>query len=115
MTFSRLNFRLEEEEQHRQKLQLERGQLDGKVKNLEELVSSQQNDLVRVQKERKALDDKLQEIANQRQDEEEKYKNLLRIKSKQDNQCSELEERLKREIEVCSFEENPSSSANSFL
>lgn len=99
---------MEEEEQYRQKLQLERGQLDSKVKNLEELVSSQQNDLARVQKERKALDDKLQEIANQRQEEEEKYKNLLRTKGKQDNQFSELEERLKREIEVCPLEENPS-------
>jgi len=94
-------FRLEEEEQTRQKLQLERAQLEGKIKNLEDLVASQHNDLAKVQKERKMLDDKLQEIANQRQDEEEKLKNLLRIKTKQESQNNDLEERLKREIEVC--------------
>ncbi len=94
-------FRLEEEEQNRQKLQLERAQLEGKIKNLEDLVASQHNDLAKVQKERKMLDDKLQEIANQRQDEEEKLKNLLRIKTKQESQNNDLEERLKREIEVC--------------
>ena len=75
------DFRLEDEEQTRQKLQLERTQLENKIKNLEDLVASQQNDLGRIQKERKTLDDKLQETSNQRQDEEEKLKNLLRTKT----------------------------------
>ncbi len=59
--------------------------------------------LIQVQKERKSLDDKFQEISHQRLDEEEKLKNLLRIKTKQESQCNDLEERLKREIEVCCF------------
>jgi myosin protein heavy chain/myosin heavy chain 6/7 len=96
-------FSLEEEEQIRQKLQLERTQLEGKMKHLEDVVASQQNDLAKGQKERKILEDKLQEITNQRQDEEEKLKNLLRIKTKQESQNNDLEERLKREIEVCLF------------
>ena len=53
-----------------------------------------------MQKERKFLEDKLQEITNVRQDEEEKLKNLLRIKTKLESQCNDLEERLKREVEV---------------
>ncbi len=40
--------RLEEEEQNRQKLQIERVQLEGKIKNLEDIVASQQNDLAKV-------------------------------------------------------------------
>jgi len=39
---------LEEEEQTRQKLQIERTQLDSKVKNLEDTVATQQNDLAKV-------------------------------------------------------------------
>lgn len=91
---------MEDEEQTRQKLQIERTQIESKMKNLEDLVASQQNDLARIQKERKTLDDKLQETSNQRQDEGEKMKNLLRIKTKLESQVSDLEERLKREIEV---------------
>jgi hypothetical protein len=47
------------------------------------------------------LDDKFQEGGNQRQELDEKLKNLLRIKTKLESQCSDLEERLKRETEVC--------------
>jgi hypothetical protein len=42
--------RLEEEEQTRQKLQVERVQLEGKIKNLEDVVARQQNDLAKVRK-----------------------------------------------------------------
>ena len=103
-SFDSLLFRLEEEEQMRQKLQVERTQLEGKIKDLENVGASQQNELERVQKERKLVDEKLQESGNQRQDDEEKLKNLLRIKTKLEGQVSDLEERLKRETEVCTFE-----------
>jgi hypothetical protein len=43
-------FRLEEEEQNRQKLQIERVQLEAKIKHLEDIVASQQNDLAKVKK-----------------------------------------------------------------
>ena len=46
------------------------------------------------------MEDKLQEVVHQQQDEGEKLKNLLRLKTKQESQCADLEERLKREIEV---------------
>ena len=96
-------FRLEEEEQNRQKLQLDRSQLEGKLKNYEANSVNQENDFAKVQKERKMLEDKIQELVNQRQDADEKLKNLLRIKTKLESQSSDLEERLKREIEVCYF------------
>jgi hypothetical protein len=41
-------FRLEEEEHGRQKLQIERVQFEGKIKNFEDIVASQQNDLAKV-------------------------------------------------------------------
>lgn len=56
--------------------------------------------MFQLQKERKFLEDKLQEVVHQQQDEGEKLKNLLRLKTKQESQCADLEERLKREIEV---------------
>jgi hypothetical protein len=49
-SFSLLISRLEEEEQTRQKLQIERTQLETKMKNLEDVVASQQNDLSKVKK-----------------------------------------------------------------
>ncbi len=41
-------FRLEEEEHGRQKLQIERVQFEGKIKNFEDIVASQQNELAKV-------------------------------------------------------------------
>lgn len=40
--------RLEEEEHGRQKLQIERVQFEGKIKNFEDIVASQQNELGKV-------------------------------------------------------------------
>ncbi len=95
-------FRLEEEERTRQKLQLERTQLENKIKSLEDIVAKLQNDHGKIQKEYKTLSDKHQEILKTIQDQEEKIKNLLLIKTKLESQCNDLEERLKRETEVCS-------------
>ncbi|CAF4605460.1 unnamed protein product, partial [Rotaria sp. Silwood2] len=105
---------LEEEEQSRQKLHMERVQLEGKIKNLEDVVATLQNDLTKGQKERDVLYDKFQNTVNQQQSEEEKLKNLLRIKTKLESQCNDLEERLKREIEVDYFQK-VSSKKNSYL
>ncbi|CAF1027431.1 unnamed protein product [Rotaria sordida] len=90
----------EEEEQNRQKLQIERIQLEGKIKNLEDLVATLQNDLTKGQKEHDVLYDKFQDTVNERQNEEEKLKNLLRIKTKLESQCNDFEERLKCETEL---------------
>jgi len=43
-------FRLEEEEHARQKLQIERVQFEGKIKNFEDIVASQQNELGKVRR-----------------------------------------------------------------
>ncbi|CAF3396041.1 unnamed protein product [Rotaria sp. Silwood1] len=91
---------LEEEEQSRHKLQNERIQSEGKIKNLEDIVATLQNDLAKVQKEHDVLYDKFQNTVTQLQNEEEKLKNLLRIKTKLESQCNDLEERLKRETEL---------------
>lgn len=45
---SSLFTRLEEEEHGRQKLQIERVQFEGKIKNFEDIVASQQNELGKV-------------------------------------------------------------------
>ncbi|CAF5058856.1 unnamed protein product, partial [Rotaria sp. Silwood1] len=50
-------------------------------------------------KEHDVLYDKFQNTVTQLQNEEEKLKNLLRIKTKLESQCNDLEERLKRETE----------------
>jgi len=42
--------RLEEEEHGRQKLQIERVQFEGKIKNFEDIVASQQNELAKVKR-----------------------------------------------------------------
>ncbi|CAF3941053.1 unnamed protein product, partial [Didymodactylos carnosus] len=73
---------------------------EGKIKNFEDIIAGQQNDLGKLQKERKFLEDKLQEVNHQQQDEGEKFKQLLKIKTKQESVCNDLEEKLKREIEV---------------
>ncbi|CAF0851620.1 unnamed protein product [Didymodactylos carnosus] len=91
---------LEEEEHGRQKLQIERVQFEGKIKNFEDIIAGQQNDLAKLQKERKFLEDKVQEINHQQLDEGEKFKQLLKIKTKQETICNDLEEKLKREIEL---------------
>ncbi len=46
--FCVLFFRLEEEEHGRQKLQIERVQHEGKIKNFEDITASQQNELNKV-------------------------------------------------------------------
>lgn len=71
--------------------------------------------MIQAQKDRKLLEDKLQEADNQRQDAEEKLKNLLRIKTKLENQLTDLEERLKRETEVCYFHFKYSTKNKSLL
>jgi hypothetical protein len=45
-------FRLEEEEHGRQKLQIERVQFEGKIKNFEDIVASQHNELGKVSRTR---------------------------------------------------------------
>ncbi|CAF4624137.1 unnamed protein product [Rotaria socialis] len=92
--------RLEDEEQNRQKLQLERMQSEGKIKNLENLVATLQNELLKGQKEHTVLYDKFQDIVVDRQKEEEKLKNLLKIKTKLESQSNDLQQRFDREAEL---------------
>ena len=56
--------------------------------------------LFKAKQERKVLADKLQDIAEQRQDTEEKLKNILLLNSKRATEYSDVEARVKRDNEV---------------
>jgi ElaB/YqjD/DUF883 family membrane-anchored ribosome-binding protein len=54
-------------------------------------------------KEKKSLEERLNEMVSQLGDEEEKAKQLAKIKSKYEAIIADLEERLKKEQEVIGF------------
>ncbi|KAG0411031.1 hypothetical protein HPB47_011840, partial [Ixodes persulcatus] len=84
--------RLEEEEGARQKLQIEKYTLEGKLKKIEEAS--------KLAKERKALEERQAELAQALAEEEEKAKHLGKLKAKQEAGISDLEERLRREQQM---------------
>uniref|UniRef100_A0AAY5EBS8 Myosin, heavy chain 11a, smooth muscle n=1 Tax=Electrophorus electricus TaxID=8005 RepID=A0AAY5EBS8_ELEEL len=88
---------LEEEEDARQKLQLEKVTCDGKIKKLEDdvLVMEDQNN--KLLKERKLLEERVADFSANLAEEEEKSKNLTKLKNKHESMISELEVRLKKE------------------
>lgn len=100
-TITDLEEQLEEEESARQKLQIEKSALDSKMKKLAEdsaVLEDANNKLV---KERKAIEDRLNELQKAYTDEEEKAKQLAKLKIKQESTIFDLEEKLKKEQEVC--------------
>lgn len=102
---------MEEEEDARQKLQLEKVTCDGKIKKLEDdiLVMEDQNnkllkvgegqgvdcrgrtDLLRVFQERKLMEERIADFSTNLAEEEEKSKNLTKLKNKHESMISELE------------------------
>uniref|UniRef100_A0A8C2BH63 Myosin, heavy chain 11a, smooth muscle n=1 Tax=Cyprinus carpio TaxID=7962 RepID=A0A8C2BH63_CYPCA len=78
---------LEEEEDARQKLQLEKVTCEAKIKKLED-------DIL---KERKLLEERIADYSSNLAEEEEKSKNLTKLKNKHESMISELEVRLKKE------------------
>lgn len=102
-----------EEEDARQKLQLEKVAVEGKVKKLEEdvlFMEDQNNKLQKVRmstapaagagfshrlmlllQERKILEERMADLSSNLAEEEEKSKNLTKLKSKHESMISDLE------------------------
>ena len=96
-----ISFRLEEEEKVRQKLQLERGNADKRIKTLDEALAVQEDSNTKITKERKILEDRLNNIMSNLGSEEEKVKSLSKQKNKYESIIADLKERLKIEQQVC--------------
>uniref|UniRef100_A0A7N6A413 Myosin, heavy chain 11a, smooth muscle n=1 Tax=Anabas testudineus TaxID=64144 RepID=A0A7N6A413_ANATE len=87
---------VEEEEDARQKLQLEKVTCDGKIKKLEDdilVMEDQNNKLLK----RKLMEERIADFSANLAEEEEKSKNLTKLKNKHESMISELEVRLKKE------------------
>uniref|UniRef100_A0A8D0ACR4 Myosin-10 n=1 Tax=Sander lucioperca TaxID=283035 RepID=A0A8D0ACR4_SANLU len=95
-----LESRLEEEEertQGMQKLQLEKVTTEAKLKKFEEDILLLEDQNSKFLKEKKLLDDRINEMTVALAEEEEKAKNLSKVKNKQEIMMVDLEERLKKE------------------
>lgn len=88
---------LEAEEQHRQKLQLEKGSLEQSVKAITEDHAVLEDKHTKLEKEKKSMETRMAELSAQLSDEEERSKQLLKLKSKFESSISELEEKLSKE------------------
>lgn len=98
-TFS-FHSRLEEEEQARQKLQLEKVSTDSRLKKLEEDLAMTDDSNAKLLKEKKVLEERLSEANAQIVEEEEKSKQLGKLKNKYEAIIADLEERLRKEQQV---------------
>ena len=94
-------FRVEEEESAKQKLQLERNQLESRVKTVEADLISQEDSNTKLSKDKKLLEEKLTETQVALAGEEDKSKNLTKVKNKQEQTIADLEGRIRREEQVC--------------
>ncbi|KAK2518430.1 Myh10 [Columba guinea] len=98
-----LEEQLDEEEGARQKLQLEKVTAEAKIKKMEEeilLLEDQNSKFLKVRPlcmEKKLMEDRIAECTSQLAEEEEKAKNLAKLKNKQEMMITDLEERLKKE------------------
>ena len=92
--------RLEEEEQARQKLQLEKVAADSKLKKMEEDLALNEDSNSKLIKEKRSLEERLSEANAQIVEEEEKSKQLGKLKNKYEAIIADLEERLRKEQQV---------------
>ncbi|CAB1350324.1 unnamed protein product, partial [Coregonus sp. 'balchen'] len=81
---------LSEEEDSRQKLQLEKVTVEGKVKKLEEDVLIMEDQNNKLLKERKLLEERVADSCSNLAEEEEKSKNLTKLKNKHEKMETEL-------------------------
>lgn len=89
---------LEDEESQRQRLQLEKANIEQKMKAISEEYSLADDKLNKLTKEKKAQDERIEELVVHLTEEEEKSKSLNKLKTKYETTISELEERLQREF-----------------
>lgn len=92
--------RLEEEEQTRQKLQLEKVTAESKIKKLEEESAALDDANQKLLKEKKLYEERLAEANLNIVEEEEKSKQLGKLKNKYEAIIADLEERLRKEQQV---------------
>lgn len=92
--------RLEEEEQSRQKLQLEKVSAESKIKKLEEDLAVQDDTNQKLNKEKRSFEERYNEVQSQLVEEEEKAKQLGKLKNKYEAIIADLEERLRKETQV---------------
>merc|ERR1712142_1298814 len=91
-TIQDLEEQLEEEEQTRQKLQLEKVAVDAKLKAFDEKVSILDDTNQKLLKEKKNMEERLVELTSGVADEEEKVKQLSKLKNKYEAIIADLEE-----------------------
>lgn len=91
---------MDEEERVRQKLHLERGNADKRIKTLDEALAAQEDTNTKISKERKILEERLNGIMSNLGSEEEKVKSLSKQKNKYESIIADLQERLKAEQQV---------------
>uniref|UniRef100_A0A673B8K2 Myosin-10-like n=1 Tax=Sphaeramia orbicularis TaxID=375764 RepID=A0A673B8K2_9TELE len=92
-----LEEQLDEEEAARQKLQLEKVTAEAKMKKFEEDILLLEDQNSKFIKEKKLMEDRINEMSSMLAEEEEKAKNLGKVKNKQEMMMVDLEERLKKE------------------
>lgn len=77
-----MEIQLEGEEQTRQKLQLDKKNMDNKLKELQERFAQVQDSYDRMHAEKRSIEDKFAQLSNQLQEEEEKGKQGLKYRQK---------------------------------
>uniref|UniRef100_A0A8C4HZ95 Myosin-10 n=1 Tax=Dicentrarchus labrax TaxID=13489 RepID=A0A8C4HZ95_DICLA len=98
-----LESRLEEEEERTQGLQNEKKKIkhfltaEAKMKKYEEDILLLEDQNSKFLKEKKLMEDRINEMTSVLAEEEEKAKNLSKVKNKQEMMIADLEERLKKE------------------
>ncbi|KAG7223717.1 hypothetical protein INR49_015445 [Caranx melampygus] len=86
-----LEEQLDEEEAARQKLQLDKVTAEAKIKKMEEDILLLEDQNSKFLKEKKLLEDRIGEMTSQLAEEEEKAKNLGKVKNKQEMVMADLE------------------------
>merc|ERR1719288_188619 len=87
----------EEEEAARQKLQIEKVQYDAKVKKYEEDLAMYEDTNQKSSKEKKLMEERLQDVMATLTEEEEKAKHLTKLKAKHESTIGELEEKNRKD------------------
>ena len=81
-TVKDLEAQLEEEEQARQKLILDRKNMDNRLKELQDKYAQVQDAYDRLQAEKRGIEDKYEQLSNQLQAEEERSKQGIKYRQK---------------------------------
>uniref|UniRef100_A0A8C9ZA46 Myosin, heavy chain 10, non-muscle n=1 Tax=Sander lucioperca TaxID=283035 RepID=A0A8C9ZA46_SANLU len=95
-----LEEQLDEEEAARQKLQLDKVTAEAKIKKMEEDILLLEDQNSKFLKEKKLLEDRIGEMTSQLTEEEEKAKNLGKVKNKRRRKTRQELEKAKRKLDA---------------